>query len=113
MFDNIEYNTGGKQYVINGDAPDLIDDLSHKVLFSIEDVKENKTFSYNLGIAHQLWSAWNIDPNNEEQLAKVKQIYLEKAKRFIDSGKEEYLDITLTPVNTSKDLDEALNALIV
>jgi hypothetical protein len=38
-------------------------------------------------------------------------MYLEKVKRLIDAQKEEYTDLTMTPLNTPKDLDEALQSI--
>lgn len=113
MYDNIEYVTkDGEKFVLNGDSPDFLEDFSHKVLFSIEKLSENQTFSYYISIAHSLWEFnWLITPEDEQKVAKVKQIYLEKAKRLIDSGKHEFMEITLTPANTSIKLDEALEKL--
>lgn len=111
MFENIKYTSNGYDYLINGDAPDLVDDLAHKVLFSIENITTKATFSYNIGISHQLWdSHWNIHPNAEPQINTLKEIYLEKVKRLIDSKKEEYIDVTLTPLNTPTNIDEALKS---
>lgn len=113
MYENIKYTSKqGEDFVLNGDSPDFLEDFSHKVLFSIENVTSKQTFSYYISIAHPLWEfSWQITPDNEQKVAKVKEIYLEKAKRLIDSGKHEFLEITLTPVNTSKNLDEALKNL--
>jgi hypothetical protein len=111
MFENIEYQAHGATYIISGSSPDLFEDFSHKLLFSIENKTQNKTFSYNIGIAHQLWALWQISESNEEKLSKVKEMYLEKVKRLIDAQKEEYTDLTMTPLNTPKDLDEALQSI--
>ncbi|MEW5821979.1 MAG: hypothetical protein AB1782_17425 [Cyanobacteriota bacterium] len=113
MYDNIKYTSiNGQEYVINGDAPDFFEDFSHKVLFSIENTSKKMSFSYYVGVAHQLWEfCWKVTPENEELIAKVKEIYLEKAKRLIDSGKEEYLDVTLTAANTPSNIDKALEKL--
>lgn len=112
MFENVVYKANNNEYILNGDSPDYLTEFSHKVLFSIENKTINTTFSYNIGISHPLWAGfWKIDSSNAEQIEKVKNIYLEKAKRLIDAQKEEYTDITLTPLNMPKDLDEAINSL--
>lgn len=113
MYDNISYTAkNGNEYIINGDSPDFLEDFSHKVLFSIENKAKSSSFSYFIGIAHQLWEFnWKVNPQSKELMEKVKAIYLEKAKRLIDEGKEEYLDITMTPLNTPKTIDETLKAL--
>lgn len=113
MYENIEYKAkNGNIYIINGDSPDLFDDFSHKVMLSIENKTQKNTFTYYISISHPLWEMhWKIDPESEETVNKIKEIYLEKAKRLIDSGKEEYLDVTMTPINVPKELDEALESL--
>lgn len=113
MFNNVKYKAiNGNEYIINGDPSDIINDLSHKVLFSIQKVNSNLTFSYNISISNNLWEyCWKIAPNSESQLIKVKEIYLEKAKRLLDSDIDEYTEITLTPVNTPDNLNEAVSRL--
>ncbi|MGD9581079.1 MAG: hypothetical protein AB7V50_06880 [Vampirovibrionia bacterium] len=115
MYENIEYKaSNGKTYIINGDAPDLFDDFSHKVMLSIENKTNNNSFTYYISVSHPLWEMnWKINPESEELTNSVKEFFLEKAKRLIDSGKEEYLDVTMTPLNTPKDLTEAIEALKV
>lgn len=113
MYENIEYKSkNGYTYIINGDSPDLFDDFSHKVMLSVENKTQNNTFTYYISISHPLWEMhWKVDPNSEETINTIKEIFLEKAKRLIDSGKEEYLDVTMTPLNTPKELKEALESL--
>lgn len=111
LFKDVHYTaTTGKEYIINGGTDDFIEELSHKILFSIETSDKTKSFSYQVGIAHALWSnSWNITPENKDQIEKVKSLYIEKAKRLLDANKEEFIDITLTAVNTSSTLDDAVN----
>lgn len=113
MLINIEYTSAnGDKYIINGGAPDLFDDLSHRGMFSIEKPADNITFTYHIGISHQLWEAcWNLKKGSVLDEEKVKDVYIEKIKRLIDAGKEEYIDVTLTPVNTPKSIKDAIEKL--
>ena len=112
MFDQIIYTANGNEYIINGDAPDLSNEFVHEVLFSIENKTKNSSFSYHIEIDPMLWKMyWKVDPQNEEHIDKICNLLLEKAKAFINKGHEEYLEVTLTALNTSKNLDEALTTI--
>ena len=113
MVENLKFKANnGDEYILNGDFSTFTEDFSHKVMFSIENTTRNNTFTYYISISHQLWAAtWKVDEESEETLKKVQQVYLNKAKSLIEQGKEEFLEMTMTPLNSPKELEEALGAV--